>query len=119
MVFFILTPIINFCIIISLCLNILTVANISRHCSNDLERTRCFDEQLNRLDQYCSNDVVQGEDGATSFSQHDGWNLAFLAITIRHGDRSPIHSLLGSKHKNFDNSLVKLLDIDAVKYSKR
>jgi len=87
-----------------------------------MERTRCFDVELNRLDQYCSNDVVRGEDGSESFTQHDRWNLAFLAITIRHGDRSPIHSLPGSIYKEphpFYSSSVKLLDNDASKFAER
>ena len=95
---------------------------MSHKCLNNLERTSWFYDELNRLEQNCSNDVVRGEDGSASFSQFNEWTLAFIAITIRHGDRSPIHSLPGSIHKRVhfsDSSSVTLLDIDAAKFAKR
>ena len=63
--------------------------------SIESEKVRCVTTPISRLNQYCSSKVVKGVEGKT-FDSSEYWLLSNLVITIRHGDRSPIHSLPGS-----------------------
>ena len=91
----------------------------SSHCQAvHLPKTRCFDEPISRLDQYCAAQSIQGQEGPAVEIQ-DEWKLIYLAITIRHGDRSPIHSMPGSAPTPQAHSGKNLLDEEALDYAKR
>lgn len=83
-----------------------------------IPKTRCFDEPINRLDQYCAAKSIQGQEGP-AIELKDEWKLIYLALTIRHGDRSPIHSMPGSTPTPQAHSEKNLLDEEALDYAKR
>ena len=84
----------------------------------NIPKTRCFDEPINRLDQYCAANSIQGQEGA-AIELKDEWKLIYLALTIRHGDRSPIHSMPGSAPTHHAHLGKNLLDEEALDYAKR
>ena len=95
---------------------LLLVVEDPPQCHADLPKTRCFDENINRLDQYCAAMSIKGqEDGSDAYKN---LKLVFLALAIRHGDRSPIHSLPGSNISIFDSKKL-LLDDEASQHSPR
>jgi hypothetical protein len=70
------------------------------------------------LDQYCAARSIQGQEGPV-IELKEEWKLIYLALAIRHGDRSPIHSMPGSVPVKYTLSDEKLLDEEALEYAKR
>jgi len=78
----------------------------------------CFIESNNRprRDQYCSKTVFPGSEGE-HFHLHEHYELQNLVITIRHGDRSSMHSLPNAKLMKFPTaSLLKPEVLQFVSY---
>lgn len=59
--------------------------------------------KIRRVADYCASDIKKGYEG--TFPGLSKWHLKYVAVLIRHGDRSSIHHMPGSK--NVDNSLHK------------
>lgn len=53
-----------------------------------------------RLQQYCS--IITPVRGSHSVDIHDSWELQYLTINIRHGDRTAINHIVGTS-KNYGN----------------
>ena len=76
--------------------------------TNQIEKFRCLNTPIPRLNQYCASKVVKGVEGGI-FAGSEYWSLTHLVFTIRHGDRSPIHNLPGSSKININASDSNLL----------
>ena len=70
-----------------------------------------------RLLQYCNRNISEGAEGRT-FPGHEDWDLKYVVLTVRHGDRSAIHKIPGSADIKASPGSHSLLDPDAVRYSK-
>jgi hypothetical protein len=69
-----------------------------------------------RRDQYCSKTMYPGAEGM-HFHFHEHYELQNLLITIRHGDRSSMHSLPNAKLIKFPtSSILKPEVLKFVKY---
>ncbi len=70
----------------------------------------------NRIGQYCNKQKPAGSEGST-FADSKSWKLNYVAATIRHGDRSAIHTLPNSKkHTELQNN-QHWLDSEAASYN--
>ena len=86
-----------------------------------------YDHSLKRLHDYCPLEISTGSEGtfpAQIKSATDGLTLKHLLITIRHGDRSAIHSMPGSspiglgpaEHSAEHSDGQYYLDVEALEY---
>jgi hypothetical protein len=72
-----------------------------------------------RLQQYCNKHLWMSGVEGRSFQGNHNWELKYLALTIRHGDRSAIHSVPGAKRLVLRNKGEFLLDPEAVHFNPR
>jgi hypothetical protein len=78
--------------------NISTLINHNSN-NNNNDEILIGSNRINRIDQYCTHTIPTGEE-ETYYSWKDYFSLEQLTITIRHGDRSSIHS--------FPNNIIKV-----------
>ncbi len=71
----------------------------------------------NRLAQYCNNNPSPGSCGRT-FDGNEQWQLKHITLTIRHGDRTSIHSVPGSRPAKLTRK-SELLDPVALKHTSK
>lgn len=68
-----------------------------------------------RLLQYCNRDIRRGLEGR-NFTGHEQWDLKYVVLTVRHGDRSAIHKIPGSGDVAPSPGVNPHLDPEVVRY---